>query len=277
MFTLQVPNVQDRANVWAEFSTIPLLVVKSSLVSLLLFPQRPERKGEGHYSWLELIPVWIWEAVSQPPLALSLRYTASLPEFPLCSTWLSSLFLPACLPSSNPACSWWHCFLPVPRFLVIKLCSSELWCRSWVLFCSLTGWPEIGPLCFVGGVRYSWICGDTWTWIFKPSDVWTCTYMEDSQKTRAWSKQRQMRVDKMVTSISSKYALSSTAVTRRVKLSDLILPNFHHVVRERVHFLQMKSKASHLSCTTLFYLVFHSSAGTWNRWRITVLRVGVFL
>lgn len=44
MFTAQVPTLQDKAKGWAEFSVIPLLVVKSSMVSLLLLPQRPERK-----------------------------------------------------------------------------------------------------------------------------------------------------------------------------------------------------------------------------------------
>lgn len=44
MFTEHVVKLQDRAKGWAEFSTIPLLVVKSSVVSLLLLPQRPERQ-----------------------------------------------------------------------------------------------------------------------------------------------------------------------------------------------------------------------------------------
>lgn len=43
MFTAQAPTLQDKAKGWGEFSMIPLLVVKSSVVSLLLLPQRPER------------------------------------------------------------------------------------------------------------------------------------------------------------------------------------------------------------------------------------------
>lgn len=42
MFTAHVSTLQDRAKGCAEFSMIPLLVLKSSVVSLLLFPQRPE-------------------------------------------------------------------------------------------------------------------------------------------------------------------------------------------------------------------------------------------
>lgn len=47
MLTAHVPKVHDRAKAWAEFSIIPQLVVKSSLVSLLLLPQRPEREIES--------------------------------------------------------------------------------------------------------------------------------------------------------------------------------------------------------------------------------------
>lgn len=42
MFTEQASTLQDRAKGCAEFSMIPLQVLKSSVVSLLLFPQRPE-------------------------------------------------------------------------------------------------------------------------------------------------------------------------------------------------------------------------------------------
>lgn len=41
MFGIQSPTLQDRAKGWAEFSIMPLLVVKSSVVSALLLPQSP--------------------------------------------------------------------------------------------------------------------------------------------------------------------------------------------------------------------------------------------
>lgn len=44
MFTKHGVRLQDRAKGWAEFSMILLLVVKSSVVSLLLLPQRPEKQ-----------------------------------------------------------------------------------------------------------------------------------------------------------------------------------------------------------------------------------------
>lgn len=97
-------------------------------------------------------------------------------------------------PSSRRSrCSWWShpwcrccCSHKDLRGRVKAITAGSNWANPSL---DLRGWPEIGPVWFVGGVRYSWICGDSWTWIFRPSDVWTCTYVEDSQKTRAWSKQ----------------------------------------------------------------------------------------
>lgn len=45
MFGVQRPTLQDSAKGSGEFSMIPLLLVKSSVVSLLLLPQRPERQS----------------------------------------------------------------------------------------------------------------------------------------------------------------------------------------------------------------------------------------
>lgn len=46
--------LQDRVKALTEFSMIPLLVVKSSVVSLLQLPQRPERQTDYNYksNWI---------------------------------------------------------------------------------------------------------------------------------------------------------------------------------------------------------------------------------
>lgn len=56
MSTAQSPTLQDWAKGWAEFSMIPLVVVKSSVVSLLLLPQSPERQTGYDYQSNWIVP-----------------------------------------------------------------------------------------------------------------------------------------------------------------------------------------------------------------------------
>lgn len=92
---------------------------------------------------------------------------------------------------------------------------------------------------------YSWISGNTWTWIFKPKVVWTTTYIEDCQKTRQWSVQCHRlrsgwyRIKYIELKSRVNETIYSILLTRLMNLSYLLVSNFNHTLREGINFLKI--------------------------------------
>lgn len=129
------------------------------------------------------------------------------------------------------------------------------------LLCRRGSSPEISPVWLAGGVMYSWISGNTWTSTCRPKYVWTWTYMEDSQKTRACSNDKSCLVSfyrfiSRHTNFTNWMKLTTippNVITRLMDFSDLLLSNFDHVVWECKHFLKIHETSGEITflyCTT---------------------------